>query len=105
MIQLIRKRIKSSEAAAMEAEDAKRNDLRDKELQQATMLEAYIKDSNMMKEEDVERLVQQTIVNMRAEGQRTDKGSIMKALVGPGGAFDGKLVDRKDVAKVVEKTL
>ncbi|KAL9636006.1 MAG: hypothetical protein Q9164_003108 [Protoblastenia rupestris] len=105
MLQLIRKRAKSSEIAAKEAEDANRDDLRGKELQQVAVLVAYIKDSNFMGEEEVKIVVQQTIGKMRMEGNRCDKGSVMKALVGPGGALNGQLVDRKDVANIVDGML
>ena len=105
MLQLIRKRAKSSEIAAKEAEDANRDDLRGKELQQIAVLEAYIKDSNVMGEEEVKTVVQQTIGKMRMEGNRCDKGSVMKALVGPGGALNGQLVDRKDVTNIVDGML
>ena len=105
MIQIIRKRAKSSEGAAKEAEDAKRDDLRDKELKQIAVLESYIKDSNSMSEDDVKGAVQETIGNMRTEGRKTDKGSVMKALVGPGGLLDGQLVNKKEVASIVSGML
>ncbi|KAL9099538.1 MAG: hypothetical protein Q9163_004977 [Psora crenata] len=105
MLQLIRKRVRSSEAAAKEAENAKRNDLRDKELQQVAVLEAYVIDSNGMGEEHLKKVVQETIGRLRTEGQKSDKGSVMKALVGPGGTLDGQLVDRHDVAKLVDGML
>ena len=105
MLQLIRKRAKNSEAAAREAENAKRNDLRDKELRQVAVLESYVTDAHFVEEEDVKIVVQQTIGKLRTEGNKADKGSVMRALIGPGGALEGELVNNKDVAKLVDGML
>ena len=101
MIQIIRKRVKSCESAAREAEDANRNDLRDRELQQIAILEAYIQDSNIMSEEDVKEIIQETISKIRTEGKKADKGNVMKALVGPTAPLEGHPVDKKRVAEMV----
>ena len=105
VLQLIRKRIKGSENAAEEAQKANREDLRAKELQQIALLRSYMTDSDIMGEDDVRIAVQQVIGKMRTESQKTDKGSVMKALVGPEGALDGQLVDKQALAKVVEGML
>ena len=105
MLQVIRKRVKSCEGAAKEAEDAKREDLRDKELQQITVLEGYIKDSSFVSEENVKMTVQKTIGKIRTEGGKADKANVMKALIGQNGALDGQLVDKKLVAAVVDGML
>ncbi|KAL9125230.1 MAG: hypothetical protein Q9217_005532 [Psora testacea] len=105
MLQLIRRRVRNSELAAKEAENAKRSDLQDKELQQVAILESYVKDSDVLGEGDVRIIVQQTIGKLRTEGLKADKGGVMKALVGPGGALDGQLVDKKDVGRIVDGML
>lgn len=105
ILQLIRKRIKSSENAAEEAQKADREDLRGKELQQVALLQSYMTDSDIMGEDDVRIAVQQVIGEMRTGSKKTDKGSVMKALVGPGGALDGQLVDKQALAKMVDGML
>lgn len=105
MLKIIRKRVKSSEGAVTEFQNAKREDLMAKEKAQIQVLEEYIQNSDVMSEEDMTKVIQDVIGNMRTEEKKTDKGSVMKALVGPGGALDGQLVDRKDVARVAEGML
>lgn len=105
MLSLIRKRVKSSEGAIAEFETAKRGDLKEKEAAQIAVLEEYIKSSDFMSEEQITETIQAVIGKMRSEDKKTDKGSVMKALVGLGGALEGQLVDRKDVARLVNGIL
>ena len=95
----------SSVNAASEFEQAGRTDLQEKERAQLSVLEGYVKSSGMMDEAELQRIVQDHMEKMKTEGQRLDKGTAMKALVGPGGALEGQLVDKKDVAKVVDRCL
>lgn len=101
MLNIIRKRIKSSEAAAEEFSNAKREDLRSREAAQVAMLQEYIQDSDSMGEEDITVAIQAVIGTMRTEKNEVNRGSIMKALVGPGGTLDGQIVDKSDVARLV----
>ena len=101
VLSLIRKRIKSSEAAATEFQAAKREDLRAREVAQIAVLDAYIQGSNFMGEEEITMAVRSTIGKMRAEEKEISRGSIMKALVGPGGSLEGQIVDKSDVARLV----
>ena len=105
MLRLIQKKIRSSQEAITEFEAAKRADLKEKEIAQIRVLEGYIGDSNILSEADVTKTVQDVLGNMRTEGKRMDKGSVMKALVGPGGALENQLVDKKDVARFVDRML
>ncbi len=84
MLSIIRKRVKSSEAAISEFEDAKRDDLRDKELGQIAILQEFIDGSNVMGEEDLTVAIQKVLGQMRTEERKADKGSVMRTLVGPG---------------------
>ena len=105
MLRLIQKRIKSSQEAILEFEAAKRVDLKDKEVAQISVLQDYINDSSVLGEEEVTKAIQDVLGMMRTEGKKTDKGSVMKALVAAGGALEHQLVDKKDVARLVEKML
>ncbi|MCJ1452140.1 hypothetical protein MMC28_002482 [Mycoblastus sanguinarius] len=102
MLNIIRKHVKSSEAAAGEFSNAKRDELKDREVAQIAVLQEYMKDSDIMGEEDVTKAIQDVIGNMRTDGKQVTGGSVMKALVGPGGSLDGQLVDKKDVARLVQ---
>ena len=105
VLKLIQKRIRSSQEAVTEFEAAKRVDLKEKEAAQIRVLENYMEDSNIMSEADVTKIIQDSIGKMKAKGKKADKGSVMKALVGPGGTLENQLVDKKDLARVVDKML
>ena len=105
MLRIIQKKIKSSREVIVQFEEAKRNDLKEKEHAQIQVLEDYIKSSGVMGEEDLITAVQQSIGTMRTEGQKTDKGSVLKHFLGPGGTLENQLVDKKEVARIVDGML
>lgn len=94
MLNIIRKRVKSSEAAVEEFQSAKRDDLKDREVAQMAVLEAYIGDSGSMGEDEITMAVQDVIGRMRSEGKTVNQGSVMKSIVGPGGVLEDQAVDR-----------
>ena len=104
MLNIIRKRVKSSVAAAEEFSNAKREDLISREIAQITVLQEYMP-SETLKEEDLKTTVQNVIGVMRTESKQISLGSVMKTLVAIGGPLDGQLVDKKDVAKIVQGML
>ena len=104
MLNIIRKRVKSSIAAAEEFSNAKREDLRSREVAQITVLQEYMP-SETLKEEDLKTTIQNVIGVMRTESKQIGLGSVMKTLVAVGGPLDGQLVDKKDVAKIVQGML
>ena len=101
MLDIIRKRVKSSESAAEEFQNAKREDLRAREVAQSGVLQEYMP-SKTLSEEDLTTIIQDAIGKMRTEGKDINRGSVMKALVADGGSLDGQLVDKKDVAMMVQ---
>ena len=103
MLPVIRKRINNSRAAAKEAENAVRNDLRDKELKQAAVLEAYIDSSNILGEEDIKAAAQEAVSNLQRDGRKVTKGDLMRSLLGPNGLLHGQLLEKKDVAMIVDR--
>lgn len=105
MLQIIRKRVKSSEAAVEEFQNAKRDDLKDREIAQIAVLEAYISDSDTMGEDDITRAIQDVIGKMRSEEKTVNQGSVMKSIVGPGGTLEDQMVDKQVVAKLVKGEL
>lgn len=102
MLQIIRKRVKSSEAAVREFQTAKRDDLKDREVAQIAVLEAYISNSESMGEDDIKKAIQDVIYKMRSEEKTVNQGSVMKYMVGPGGTLEDRMVDKQVVAKLVK---
>lgn len=102
MLNIIRKRVKSSEAAVEEFQSANRDDLIDREVAQIAVLEAYIGDSDTMGEDDITRAIQDVIGRMRSEGRSVSQGSVMKSMVGPGGVLEDRPVEKQVVAKLVQ---
>lgn len=104
MLKIIQKRVKSSEAAVEEFQSAKRDDLKDREVAQIAILEAYI-DSDSMGEDDITRAIQDVIGKLRSEEKTVNQGSVMKSLVGPGGTLEDQLVDKQVIVKLVKGKL
>lgn len=93
--------MKSSEAAANEFRTAKREDLRARENVQIAVLKEYVKDSNSMGEKDITTAIQDVIGKMRLEEKEVNRGSVMKALVGPEGSLADRMVDKSEVSRLV----
>ena len=102
MLSIIRKRVKNSEAAVQEFQNANRDDLKDREVAQIAVLESYIGENGSMGEEDITRVIQDVIGTLRTEEKNVNQGSVMKALVGPGGSLESQAVDNQVVAKLVK---
>lgn len=101
ILAIIRKRVKSSKAATDEFQTAKREDLRAREIAQIAMLEDYVKASESMGEADITTAIQDAIETMRTEEKEVNRGSVMKALVGPGGSLADQTVDKSEVSRLV----
>ena len=101
LLSLIRKRIKTSEAAVVEFQAAERSDLRDREVAQIAILNEYVQSSNSLDKEAITSAVQETIRKMKTENNNINRGVVMKALVGPGGSLEGQTVDKSEVARIV----
>lgn len=105
MLKIIRKRVKNSEAAVEEFQSAKRDDLKDREVAQIAVLEAYIGDSDSMGEDDITKAIQDVIGRMRSEEKTVNQGSVMKSMLGTGGTLEDRTVDKQVVAKLVKGEL
>jgi len=101
VLAIIRKRVKSSEAAADEFHTAKREDLRARETAQIAMLKEYIRDDNSMGEAEITAAILDVIRKMKAEEKEVHRGSVMKALVGPEGCLADQSVDKTEVSRLV----
>lgn len=101
MINIIRRRMKSSEAAAEEFQNEKRDDLKAREVAQIAVLEDYVVASNSMGEGDITIAIQDVVGKMRTEEKEVNRGSVMKALIGPGGTLENQMVDKSEVSRLV----
>ena len=105
LLSLLRKRIAASRSAAQEFGDAKRDDLRDKELAQVAVIEEYASGVETVGQDFIAEVVARVIGAMRTNGQILNMGTVLKALVGPGGELDGKPVDKAEVARIAKGML
>ena len=102
MLNIIRKRIKNSEAAVEEFQNANRDDLKVREVAQIAVLESYIGESASLGEDEITRVIQDVIGRLRTEETVVNQGSVMKSLVGAGGTLEDQAVDRQVVARLVK---
>lgn len=105
LLSLLRKRVAASRTAAQQFGAANRTDLKDKEDAQVAILEGYAGEVDTIGEEEITRVAGEVIGKMRTAEKKMDLGSVLKALVGPGGEFDGKPVEKAEVAKIVKGML
>lgn len=102
MLALLRKKAASSRAAAQEFGSANREDLQSKEMAQVAVLEEYASGVETVGEEEVTEAIQSVLGKMRTEGKSVNIGSVLKELLGPEGALQGKPVEGKEVARLAK---
>lgn len=105
LLSLLRKRIAASKSAAEEFSAANRNDLRDKEQAQIAVMEDYASGVQTVGQAEIAEVAANIIGKMRTDGQTTSMGNVLRAIVGPGGAFEEKPVDKAEVARIVKGML
>ncbi|KAF2141416.1 uncharacterized protein K452DRAFT_327102 [Aplosporella prunicola CBS 121167] len=101
---LLLKKTSQAQAAAQEFRDAKREDLATKEDTSVQIMQRYVGEieevGGLVKDEEVKEVVQKTLAEW-SEGKK-DFGSVMKKVLG---VFEGKMVEKSDVAKAVKDAL
>ncbi|KAI9662819.1 MAG: hypothetical protein M1821_007865 [Bathelium mastoideum] len=105
LVSLLRKRAAASKIAGEEFQSAGRADLREKEEAQTAVMEEYLGGIQTVGEDEISKVVGERVQRLKADGIKLDMGTILKSLLGPGGDFDGKPVERADVAKEVKAAL
>lgn len=107
LLSMLRKRQAAAKQASDEFKAAGRQDLVDKEEGQANVLEEYAGSVETMSDDDVREIVVRAVDEAKAEQPigKVNMGEILKKLLSPGGSFDGKPVDRKEVSKIVKDVL
>ena len=101
LLSLLRKRASASKQAAEEFSSANRKDLAEKEMAQVTVLEEYASEVQTVPDDEIKDTVTKIIGKLRTDGQKVDIGTVAKALLGPGGEFEGKPVEKAGVMKIV----
>lgn len=107
LLNLLRKRSSAALQAGKEFANAGRADLKEKEDAAIKVLEEYAGNVETVSEEDIRKAVQDTIDGIKAEaaGAKVVMGDVLKKLLSPGGVFEGKPVEKSQVAKAVREFL
>jgi uncharacterized protein YqeY len=107
LLGLLRKRTSAANQAAKEFSDAGRADLTEKENAAIKVLEEYAGNVETVGEDYIKEVVQSTIDTIKAEAQgaKVVMGDVLKKLLAPGGVFEGKAVEKSQVAKAVRQFL
>ena len=102
LLGLLRKRAAASKAAAQEFADAKREDLSEKELSQAAIMDEYALGVETMDEGEITAAIQDVLGKLRTEGRTANMGSVLKELFLPSGPLAEKPVERAEAARLVK---
>lgn len=102
VLSLLRKRSSAAKEAAQSFQDASRPDLKEKEDAQAKVFNEYVGEVETIGDEEIAAAVKSVVEDLRSKGEKTDKGTVLKRLIGPGGTFDGKPVEKAAVARAVQ---
>lgn len=105
ILALLRKRKASSEEAEKEALGMKREDIAAKQRAEIDVMDEYSSSVQMMAEDEVKSAVQGVIDQLKNAGADTKAGQVLKEIFKTGGVFDGKSVERSQVAKLVSSLL
>lgn len=102
MLNVIQKRVKSSDDAAAEASRAGRNDLVSREEDQRSILNAYLKEANPMTRDEIDATVRAEVEKFKSQGVTfKNKGMMMGMMMKENSAFQGRFVDKDEVAQAV----
>lgn len=106
LLALLRKRAASAKQASSEFKSAGREDLVEREEDQAKVLQEYAGGVETMSSDDIRDAVTKVVEQTRAEsGAKLNMGDVLKKLLAPGGSLDGKPVEKSEVARIVKDAL
>ncbi|KIX02633.1 uncharacterized protein Z518_08575 [Rhinocladiella mackenziei CBS 650.93] len=106
VLALLRKRKSASEAAAKEAQEAKRPDLVEKQEKEMAVVDELTSSVRMMDPQEMRKMVQSTIETLKGSTQGELKpGVVMKELLKPGGELTDKQLERRVLAELVREEL
>jgi len=102
LIQL-RKRINAAKEASKQAQEVSRPDLVEKEKEQLDVLEQYAGNIKTMPEDEIRSVVEAIVAELKKDVQPVSAGNILKKAFGPGGKFDGRIVEKGIVARIAKE--
>jgi uncharacterized protein YqeY len=102
LLTVLKKRMGAAKQAVKQAEEASRNDLADKEKKQLDVLQEYAGNIKTLDDEEIRKRLLTIVEELRSSGQDLTTGSIIKKCFGPGAVFDGQMVERSAVARIVK---
>lgn len=105
LLSLLRKRAAAAQSAGKEFEEAGRIDLKEKEEAQISILDEYSGNVQTTSIDEIRSIVCKAVEDMKSSGAKLAMGDVLKRLLAPGGDFEGKPVEKSEVAKVVKEVL
>ena len=99
VLALLRKRAAASRSAVEDFSAAKRNDLKEKEEAQISVLEEYAAEVETVGAEELETGINEQIERMKDAGEKIDLGSLLRSVMREGGALYGRPVEMKELAR------
>lgn len=105
LLSLLKKRVSASRTAVQEFYQADRKDLVAKEEQQLRILENYAGEIKTIDEMEIRKTVTKLVESLRSDSRKLAMGDVMKRAFGPDGAFEGKMVEKSEVVKVIKEVL
>ena len=105
LLSLLKKQAAAAKAAAQEFAGARRDDLKIKEEAQVAILEEYASEVETMGEDEMTAVIANVIGKMRTENVTVNAGTVLRAVIGAGGALYDKPVERAEVARIVRSIL
>lgn len=103
LLTLLKKRMGAVKQALQQAEEVSRNDLAEKEKEQLDVLQEYAGNIKTLDNEEIRKQLLTIVEELRSAGQEITTGSIMKKCFIPGGVFDGQLVEKSAVARIIKE--
>lgn len=105
LLSLLRKRATAAKTAGDEFQAAGRQDLVEKEQEQAQIIKEYAGGVETLGDGDIRDAVVMMVETVEAEGAKLGMGDVLKRLLAPGGSLEGKPVEKAQVAAIVKQVL
>jgi uncharacterized protein YqeY len=105
LLSLLKKKIAQGQTAIEEFYQADRKDLVRKEEEQLEVLRDYVGNVSVMSREEVKEVVLATIEEIKTSGKKVALGEVMKAVTGPGGKLEGRMVEKSTVVGVIREEI
>ncbi|EON66112.1 hypothetical protein W97_05355 [Coniosporium apollinis CBS 100218] len=107
LLSLLKKRTSGAKAAEQEFRAAGRGDLVQREEEQRRVLEEYAEglEAETMGDVEVRAVVERTVGEVEKGGAKVQMGEVLKRLFAPGAELDGKMVEKKEVVRILKEVM